>query len=504
MIEAINYQNYSTEELISLLQQKDTHIQQNDEKIEHLQFRLNNLERAIFGKSSERHAPIAAIANQSALFETEPIGQNAAPVKTAVKQYNREKAIKDKENHNGRNAFPKHIERIEVIIEPEGDLSGYKYMGDEVTEKVDYIPGKIVIRRIVRRKYVKANTAEDTTKFIIGKMPSSPIEKGIPTAMLAAWLLVEKFVYHIPFYRQLQKFIHLGIDIKPSTVSGWMRQCCQLLLLLYDKLLEKILAQDYVMVDETPLLVMDKDKEGGTHLGYLWAYYAPLTKMVFFQYQPGRHAVWPNETLKNFKGYVQTDGYSAYKKMHLHNPNIIPMNCMAHARRKFEEAKIHNEEASGQALNYFQQLYAVERHARENNFTHEQRFDLRLEKSVPVLNELEAWMKESCNRFNKKSPTNQALGYTLERWENLKVYLQDGRLEIDNNLVENSIRPIALGKKNFLFAGSHEAAQNIAMLYSFTGTCRMQGKDPLPWLSSVLEKLPEAKGKDIENFLPVA
>src|SRR6267378_584811 len=495
VIEATTYQNHSTAQLIGILQQKD-------EKIQHLQFRLDNLERALFGKSSERHVPLIPIANQPTLFETQALEPTPARQKTTVKEYNREKALKDKERHNGRNAFPQNIERVEVIIEPEGDLSGYKYIGEAVTEKLDYTPGKILVKRIVRKKYVKINTAEDQTEIIIGKLPSSPIEKGIPTAMLLAWLLVEKFVYHIPFHRQLQKFSHLGIDIKPSTVSGWMRECCQLLLLLYDKLLEKILAQDYLMVDETPLLVMDKDKEGGTHLGYLWAYYAPLTKMVFFQYQPGRHAVWPNETLKNFKGYIQTDGYSAYKKINLHNPGIIPMNCMAHARRKFEEAKIHNEEASVEALNYFQQLYAIERHARGNNFTHEQRFSLRLKESVPVLNELEAWMKESCTRFNKKSPTNQALSYTLERWENLKVYLQDGRLEIDNNLVENSIRPIALGKKNFLFAGSHQAAQNIAMLYSFTGTCRMQGKDALPWLSSVLEKLPQAKGKDIENFLP--
>lgn len=497
MIEDNKFQNYSAKELIHLIEQKD-------EKIADLQFRLNNLERALFGKSSERHLPIAQIPNQPSLFELEPVVQNAQPVKTTVKEHNREKALADKENHNGRNAFPKYIERVEEIIEPDGDLSAYKHIGDEVTEKLDYIPGKIIVKRIVRRKYVKVNNLADKTEIIIGKLPSSPIEKGIPTAMLLAWLLAEKFVYHIPFHRTLQKFSHQGISIKPSTVSGWMRQCCHLLLLLYDKLLERVLAQDYLMVDETPLLVMDKEKEGGTHLGYLWAYYAPLTKMVFFQYQPGRHAIWPKETLKNFKGYMQTDGYVVYKDLHLHNRKIIPMNCMAHARRKFDEAKIHNLETAEQGLNYFHQLYEVERYARENNFTFEQRFNLRLEKSLPVLNEMEIWMKNNGKRFNTKSPTNTALAYTLERWENLKVYLQDGKLEIDNNLVENSIRPVALGKKNFLFAGSHEAAQNIAMMYSFAGTCRMQGKDPLPYLASVLEKLPDAMGKDIENFLPIA
>ncbi len=497
MIEDSKFKNYSTQQFIRLLEEKD-------EKIADLQFRLNNLERALFGKSSERHLPVAQIPNQPSLFELEAAIQNSEPVKTTVNQHNREKALADKENHNGRNAFPKHIERVEEIIEPEGDLSAYKYIGDEVTEKLDYVPGKIIVKRIVRKKYVKINNQEDRTEIIIGKLPSSPIEKGIPTAMLLAWLIAEKFVYHIPFHRTLQKFSHQGISIKPSTVSGWMRQCSRLLLLLYDKLLEKVLAQDYLMVDETPLLVMDKDKEGGTHLGYLWAYYAPLTKMVFFQYQPGRHAAWPKETLNSFKGYMQTDGYVVYKDLHLHNRNIIPMNCMAHARRKFDEAKMHNRETSEQGLNYFHQLYEVERYARENNFTFEQRYNLRLERSVPILSDMETWIKNNCKRFNKKSPTYTALAYTLERWANLKVYLQDGRLEIDNNLVENSIRPCALGKNNFMFAGSHDAAQSIAMMYSFTGTCRMQSKDPLTWLALTLEKLPDAKGKDIENFLPVA
>ncbi len=497
MIEDSKFKNYSTQQFIRLLEEKD-------EKIADLQFRLNNLERALFGKSSERHLPVAQIPNQPSLFELEAAIQNSEPVKTTVNQHNREKALADKENHNGRNAFPKHIERVEEIIEPEGDLSAYKYIGDEVTEKLDYVPGKIIVKRIVRKKYVKIKNQEDRTEIIIGKLPSSPIEKGIPTAMLLAWLIAEKFVYHIPFHRTLQKFSHQGISIKPSTVSGWMRQCSRLLLLLYDKLLEKVLAQDYLMVDETPLLVMDKDKEGGTHLGYLWAYYAPLTKMVFFQYQPGRHAAWPKETLNSFKGYMQTDGYVVYKDLHLHNRNIIPMNCMAHARRKFDEAKIHNRETAEQGINYFHQLYEVERFARENNFTFEQRYNLRLERSVPILSDMETWIKNNCKRFNKKSPTYTALAYTLERWANLKVYLQDGRLEIDNNLVENSIRPCALGKNNFMFAGSHDAAQSIAMMYSFTGTCRMQSKDPLTWLALTLEKLPDAKGKDIENFLPVA
>ena len=497
MNETIDYRGLSSSKLMGLLQQKD-------EKIEDLLFRLNNLERAMFGKSSERFPLRAPIINQSSLFEDEVPVEQPPLVKTSVKPYDREKAVKDKENHNGRNAFPKHIERVEVIIEPEGvDLSEYKCIGEEVSEKIDYVPGRIVIRRTVRKKYVKVS-ADGEPEFIIGEMPSSPIEKGIPTAMLLALIMVEKFVYHIPFHRTLQKFKHLGIEIKPSTVSGWMRQCCQLLVLLYDKLLEKVLAQDYLMVDETPIPVLDRDHKGGIHLGWLWAYYSPLTKMVFFQYQKGRHSAWPKGTLRNFKGYMQTDGYIVYKNMHLHNKHIIPMNCMAHARRKFDEAKAYNLKVAEEGLTLFQKLYAVEKHARENNFTPEHRFNLRQEKSVGILNELEAWMKETCKRpeFNDTSPIIKAIGYTLERWDNLKVYLKDGRLEIDNNLVENSIRPIALGKKNFLFAGSHVAAQNIAMLYSFTSTCRMQGKDPLPWLSSVLEKIPDAKGKDIERFLP--
>jgi transposase len=495
--QSANYNDLSTSELISLLEERD-------EKLQHLQFQLDKLNKAFFGKSSEGFKRTSQAPGQTELFDVEPAKQLTAPEKETIKQYDREKAVKDKKNHNGRNPFPENLETVEEIIEPEGDLTGYKYVRDEITKQLDYIPGKIVVKITRRRVYVKISSEEGKSEFKIGKKPSSPIEKGIATAMLLAWILAEKFVYHIPFHRTIQKFKHLGVDLKASTASGWMKQCCLLLLLLYDKLMAQVLAQDYLMIDETPIKVLDPTEPGGTHLGCLWAYYSPLTKRVFFQYQRGRAAEWPKENLKNFKGHMQTDGWTSYKNLHLYNRNIIPMNCMAHARRKFDEALIHHKVFAEQALVIFQKLYAVEAHARENNFTHEQRFNLRLEKSVAILNELETWMKETVKSLNEKSPIAKAIGYTQQRWDNLKVYLQDGRLEIDNNLVENSIRPVALGKHNFLFAGSHEAAQNIAMLYSFMSTCRMQGKDPLPWLANVLGKLPEAKGKDIESFLPIA
>ena len=490
-----NYKTLTPSEMVRLLEQQK-------EQIQELQFQLDKLSKAFFGKSSERFPRQTEYPGQANLFEVEAVVKTAPEKETIT--YEREKTGKEKKNHNGRNPFPENLETIEEIIEPEGDLTGYKFVRFEETKQLHFVPGKIVAKITKRKIYVKKSTEEGKPEFKTGKMPSSPIEKGIATAMLLAWILAEKFVYHIPFHRTIQKFKHLGVDIKASTVSGWMKQCCLLLLLLYDKLTAQILAQDYLMVDETPIKVLDKTEPGGTHLGYMWAYYSPLTKRVFFQYQKGRGAAWPKETLKNFKGWMQTDGWTSYEKLHLHNRNIIPMNCMAHARRKFDEALVHNKELAGQALAIFQKLYAVEAYARENNFSPEQRFNLRLEKSVAILNELETWMKETVKNLNAKSPITKAIGYTQERWDNLKVYLQDGRLEIDNNLVENSIRPIALGKKNFLFAGSHEAAENIAMLYSFMSTCRMQDKDPLPWLANVLEKLPEAKGKDIESFLPVA
>lgn len=484
------YQNYSSEQFITVLsEQKNT--------ITRLEERLAWFERQVFGKKSEKF--IAQINPEEQIplaFDNVEIISEPASEKITV-TYQKEKKNKN-ENHPGRHAIPAHIERVDIEVHPAGDLSAMKCIGKREREVLERIPGKFIVKRYIQFTYKTIETGE----ILEGKLPSLPIEKGIPGAGILAFILVNKFVYHLPLHRQLEIFKNeAGMIIKASTISGWVGGCCRLLLLLYDKLLEKILSESYLMVDETPIKVLMKKGHKRIMLGYFWVYYSPRTKSVFFDYRSGRGAENPAHRLKNFKGHIQTDGYSAYKS--LLSSDIVLLNCMAHARRKFMDARDNNAKLADHFITEVQKLYAVEKTAREENFTHEQRFDLRQKKSNPVLTELKKWLDENVGRTTPSMKIGEAMRYSLNHWEGLTKYLTDGKLEIDNNPVERSIRPVAIGRKNYMFAGSEEGAKNLAMMYSFFGTCKAQGIEPFEWMKSTLEKMPDYDPKLIEELLPI-
>lgn len=246
--------------------------------------------------------------------------------------------------------------------------------------------------------------------------------------------------------------------------------------------------------------VLDKNKKGTTHRGYHWVYHAPLRRMVLFDYREGRGREGPEECLDGFTGWVQSDGYAVYDQ--LNRKEITLLNCMAHGRRKFDEAKDNDFARASYVLTEMQKVYVIEREAREKGLSHEERFTLRQEKSVPILVALKNWMIENYKAVVPKSPIGQALHYCLERWDKLMLYTTNGILEIDNNLVENAIRPVAVGRKNYLFAGSHNGAQRAAMLYSFLGTCKINNINPFEWLRLTLERIPNHPINRISELLP--
>jgi len=254
-------------------------------------------------------------------------------------------------------------------------------------------------------------------------------------------------------------------------------------------------------VDETPIQVLDKTKKGKTHRGYHWIYYSPLERMVLFDYQHGRSREGPSRLLKNFSGYLQTDGYTVYDLIG-QRKSITHLNCMAHARRGFEKALPYEQEQAEYAMEMFQKLYAIEREARDGDLSTQQRYELRLDKALPIINKLGKWIVETYKTVLPKSPIGKALAYCIPRWDNLTNYLHDGSLEIDNNLAENAIRPIALGRKNYLFAGSERGAERAAMFYSFLGTCKKNNVNPFDWLKKVLEVIPEHKVSMLHELLP--
>ena len=401
-----------------------------------------------------------------------------------------------------RKLLPAHLPRVEVVLEPEVDTSAMKKIGEQVSEELEYEPAKLFVRRYVRPRYV---SAQET--FHIAALPNRPIDKGIPGPGLLAQILMDKFCDHLPVYRQVQRYERLGIKLAESTLGGWLSSTCELLAPLYDALRQCVLSQSYLQADETastvdPIPVLDKKKKGKTHRGYQWAYYSPEVRLVFFDYQPGRGREGPKECLKDFAGYLQTDGYEAYEWLNAQREDITLLHCLAHARRYFEKALDSDAERAGYALSEIQKLYAIERHARQADLSDHQRYALRQEEAVSLLENLHTWLVKQAAAVLPKSLIGKAVAYSLRRIKTLSLYTTDGRLEIDNNLIENTIRPIALGRKNYLFAGSHTAAQRIAVFYSLLGSCKIHNVEPYAYLNDILERLPDHPIKQIDELLP--
>ena len=470
-----------------------------------LKHEISNLKRLIFGSKSESFIPQNTPSTQLSLdIQAEAIA-TCSVTKAQKIEYTRQQ-LEIKKNHPGRTKLPEHLERHEIIIEPTQKAEGCKKIGDEVTEELEYEPGKLFVNRYIRPKYVMA----DNSQIIIAPMVERPLPKAIVGPGLLAQIIIDKYVDHLPLYRQEQRFKREGVDIAYSTISDWIKNGCALLDPLGEALKKIVISSDYLHADETPVKVLparlrhsggDKNKKGTTHRGFYWVYHNSLDNLVWFDYREGRGREGPNQILKDFKGYLQTDGYNVYD-IFKENKDITVLHCMAHARRKFFEAKKNNPDVAAYALEQIGLLYAIERKAKEQKLTADEIFELRQSEALPVLESLGKWMKEIYLTSLPKSTIGKALGYSVQRWPELMMYASDGKLNIDNNPVENSIRPVAIGRKNYLFAGSHEAAGRSGMLYSFLGTCKLNGINPFIWLQDVLRRISNHPINKIEELLP--
>lgn len=463
-------------------------------EIAYLKHELDKLRRMIFGSTSERFVPAIIPGQMSLGLETEVLDSPAPETETIT--YTRAKKNQSEAVGHGRLPLPTHLPRVEHIIEPEDDITGAKKIGEEITEVLEYTPGKLYVNKYIRPKYV----LPEEKGIVIGMLPSFPIPRGNAGPGLLAHLIISKYVDHLPFYRQAQMFKRQDVHLAESTLNGWFSASCELLQPLYDRLKTSVQKASYLMVDETPIPVLTKDKPGATHKGYLWVYYAPLERMVLFDYQKGRGRDGPTKFLENYQGMLQTDGYEVYKTFE--REGITLLACMAHARRKFDEALNNDKERAEHMLGLIQKLYAVERKAKEHELSHDDRKALRQTESLPVLQEMEVWLKAQLLLTLPKSAIGKAIAYTLSLWPRLTRYINDGRCEIDNNLVENAIRPVAIGRKNYLFAGSHEGAARAALIYSLMGSCKQNGTEPFHWLEDVLTRLPDCKMSQLNDLLP--
>lgn len=348
---------------------------------------------------------------------------------------------------------------MEVVIEPQDlDLTKYKRIGEEGTRTLEFEPGKLYVKEIIRPKYgLKDNTAlpqEHQGGIVIAGLPLLPIYKGLPGASLLAEILLQKYEYHVPFYRQIREFHHLGLKIPENTLHGWFKPACGLLKPLYDELKMQVLAA--------------------------------------------------RNLLEPFKGYLQSDGYAAYNVFE-GKEGVCLVGCLAHIRRHYETAKEENKSQTEYVLAKIQELYRIEQAADIQGISPEMRMSKRQEQALPILDELEQWMETTCPKVLPKSRMGQVIAYAYTLWPRMRNYLKDGRLKIDNNLAENAIRPIALSRKNFLFCGNHEAAENTAVICSLLASCKASQVNPREWLTDIIAWLPyyaRDKVKDLKELLP--
>jgi len=484
------------------LSEKNEELSEKNEELtiknEYYAYQIAQLKRMLFGSKRERF-----VSNENPEQLTIPFEVETEKVKEYIES-EKEKITyersKERKLHPGREKLPEHLHVEEIILEPEESTDGMTYIGDEITEELEYKPAIFYKKRYIRRKYITQEDESGYQRQVIAEL-QRPIAKCMAGSNLLSEIVINKFVDHLPIYRQLQRFIREDIHIKSSTMESWLKLTSQLLRPLYGVLKAYVLETGYLQVDESPIPVLDRDKPGATHRGYMWVYHSVMQQALFFEYNKGRGQVALTKNLANFKGYLQTDGYVVYDQYY-HHQDITHLSCWAHARRYFEKAIDNDKVRATTVLLLIQELYAIEQKARNENLSNVALYELRLNETLPILNKIGKYIAENRKKVLPQSPIGKAFGYCLERWDSLLNYLKDGYLLMDNNLIENAIRPLALGRKNYLFAGSHDAAEDIAMYYSFFATCKKHLLNPKKWLVYVIEHINDYKISELHNLLP--
>ncbi len=500
-----------TEQLISenehLLAENALLKKQKDEyknELLKLQLQLKKFTQMIFGKKGERH-----LSNPSQLNLELPVDTSDTPsckLGDAKKiSYTKTKGT-NKRELNELGAYMKDLPHVYETREPDNIPEGAVKIGEEKHETLEHTPGKAFVKVVIIPKYkVPCIHDADKTLIIAAPAPERPLFKCLAGASLLATILVDKYCDHLPLFRQARRFNRNGLALPYNTIVDLNAKTIDLITPLYIMLKKEVLASSYIHADETGLKVLlgkENQKHKNIHSGFLWCYQNSIKHLVFFDYQHGRGEKCTEGTLKEFKGYLQTDGWQVYKNIASKDKDIIQVCCWAHARRKFIDASPYDKEPAEFALQKIGVLYEIERYCRDQGLPYNDIAKIRQDKAVPILNELNEWMIKTYKNNLPSSHISSAIGYALERWQELCCYTKDGRLKIDNNPVERSIRPVALGRKNFLFAGSHKGAERLAVIYSLIGTCTMNNVDPYEWLKDVIGKIKNYPMTRVHELLP--
>lgn len=494
----------SLKEIISNLTKLNKDYKQ---EIQYLEEKNNLLLQKLFGRKSEKQTPEDA--EQGRLFdEAETF---SAPGKDEPEEESEPVIVVSSHTRRkrGRKPLPESLPRIDVIHDiPEDEKKcacgcEMKCIGEEVSEKLDIIPQKIQVIRHIRYKYACKNcegSESDEAPVKIAPLPPQIIPKGIATPGLAAWVLVSKFCDAIPFYRQEKLFARIGVEISRATFCNWAllahKGCSRMLELMMDE----IISSPLVGMDETTVQVMNEENRKNTTKSYMWISRGgtEVRPVILFRYNPTRGEDFANSEFKNYEGIIQTDGYAGYNTLGK-NKKVTHAGCWAHVRRKFVEASAHTKDNNSFAhsmISLIKKLYEVESEIREKKYNDKQILKLRDKESRPVAMKIGELLEKHRHSIAPKSLTGKAITYTIDLWPRLVVYLDNPLIPIDNNLVENAIRPFVVGRKNWLFSGSPDGAHASAAIYSIIETAKANGLEPYWYLRYLFEKLPACKCDD--------
>lgn len=485
-----------------------------NERLHRAQQTLAKYAQMFFGQKTERvRLPGKPEELTGSLFEQEmdPAEQTRLD-KEAAKALAQQDKLVHVEAHDRKVRKPIDTSKLEVKEEhlyPElASENDYTEMAPEVTDSLVLVPKQMYIRRNIALKSKLQLKNPDRKAFEVAALLPAPLHKCMADASLLADIIISKYHYHLPFYRVIESYKELGVIISPSTINDWFKAVVGKLKPIYDLLRAHVLSCDYVQVDESTLPVIDNEAHRAVK-GHVWSVVNVMTRDRFFFYEHGsRSTRVAMGLLKDFKGVIQSDGYCVYEHFEGMVGKLL-LGCWAHARRKFFEARKENEKLANEALFYIGKLYDEEHEADELDEAdkepdYERRKVLRQKKAYPEIRKFETWMEVNLLKCAPKSLMEEAISYTDRIIKKLSLYVTDGRYKIDDNMVENSIRPLAIGRKNYLFCGDDDAAQRAAVVYSLLATCRAYSIDERSWMEDVLRRIPEYElgKKDFSDLLP--
>ncbi len=485
--------------LQNMVRQLLSNVEDQARQIVDLQHQLDWFKRHMFGRRSEK-----LDANQLILFEgvtgteqqeeDDSVESNATAVGAAKRP---------KKHLNGRRPLPAHLPRERIEYHPPQEElicsccgQAKQVMGEEITEELDYVPVSFVVRQHVRLKYTCKYCQEGV---VIADLPARPIEKGRPGTGLLAHVLTTKYMDQLPLHRQEGIFKRHGVDIHRSTMCDWVRDCAHLLCPIVHYMKQIILQSKIINTDDTPVPVLDGSRTQ-TRKGYLWAYIGNK-RTVVFDYTPTHSRDGPVAFLGNYGGYVQADAYKGYDAF-FEKGNATEVGCWAHTRRKFYDARTTDPRRAHEMLALIGRLYDVEREAKQNELAAPALRELRQQQSKPILDEISTRLNDWSIELLPKSPMGQAVSYARGQWKALNRYIDDGDLDIDNNLSERVLRTVAIGRKNWLFAGSDAGAERAAVIYSLVATCKLCHIGPFAYLRDVVSRVSTHPANRIAELTP--